>query len=76
LMTKLLLSVGDFIKLIPKNPSFPGPYCVRSTASLSDVLVMITETRSHRIYVVDESKNPIGVISLVDIVNVMVKSVL
>lgn len=75
-MTKLLLTVGDFIKLIPKNPTIPGPYAVRTTSTLSDVLSLITETRSHRVYIVDDNKLPIGVISVVDIVAAMIKSVL
>jgi len=75
LMTKLLLNVSDFLNLLPKHEDMPGPYCVRTTATLYDVLSMITETHTHRVYVVDDAKKPIGVISLIDIIYTMVKSV-
>jgi CBS-domain-containing membrane protein len=37
---------------------------------------MISETNAHRVYLVDDNKKPIGVISLTDIINTMVKSVI
>ena len=75
LMSKLLLSVQDFAKLIPKNTDFPGPYCVRKTATVYDVVEIIRESRTHRVYVVDDEKHPIGVISLIDIIDLMLRSV-
>jgi len=36
---------------------------------------MVVKTRAHRIYVEDEAKNPIGVISLGDILAVILHSI-
>jgi predicted transcriptional regulator len=41
-------------------------YCEREK-SLVEVMNRINETRVHRLYVVDEQRKPVGVVSLTDI---------
>lgn len=52
------------------HPCFPLylglVYCEREK-SLVEVMNRINETRVHRLYVVDEQRKPVGVVSLTDI---------
>ena len=61
--------------MIPKNQDqFSGPYAVQPSATIEEVLMKITMTKSHRVFVVDTTGKPIGVISLVDLLDVILKN--
>jgi len=75
LMSKLFLPVSEFLKLIPVNKELPSPFSVKSSQTLSEVLHVFKTTKTHRIYVIDDRKNPTGVISLTDVIDVMLSSV-
>ena len=51
------------------------PYCVTPKKNFGDVVAEGVSTKAHRIYVVDEHQNPIGVISLGDVLEAISKSV-
>jgi len=68
-LSLLLCPLDHFCSFIPKNTTIPGPICVSPVNTLEEVLLKITLTRVHRVFVVDEQKL-IGVISLQDILEV------
>ena len=53
-------------RLISPKHSTGLVYCEREK-SLVEVMNRINETRVHRLYVVDEQRKPVGVVSLTDI---------
>merc|ERR1711879_103560 len=68
---RLLLSVRDYLAVtralvIGKKRAEGLVYCEREK-SLVEVMNRINETRVHRLYVVDEQRKPVGVVSLTDI---------
>ncbi len=56
---------GSSLRGSPKH-SLGLVYCEREK-SLVEVMNRINETRVHRLYVVDEQRKPVGVVSLTDI---------
>jgi CBS domain-containing protein len=52
------------------------PISVERQATTSAVIKEFTKTNVHRIYVVDDEKKPVGVISLVDIIELFVRHIL
>mmetsp|Transcript_24448 Transcript_24448/g.34270 ORF Transcript_24448/g.34270 Transcript_24448/m.34270 type:complete len:334 (+) Transcript_24448:57-1058(+) len=74
LLHHLFVSTKDYLKYFLGVDRIPKPYCVQPSATLEEALGLIIKTRAHRIYVVDEERHPIGVISLTDILKVVLQS--
>jgi CBS domain-containing protein len=69
-------NVEEFLKLGPKKEkAFGKPVCCKPSALFGDIVGEIVSTATHRIYVVDDMGNPIGVISLGDILEAIKHSV-
>ncbi|PRP73126.1 hypothetical protein PROFUN_03440 [Planoprotostelium fungivorum] len=69
LFTKLFKTVKEFIQDVRSTSNeayFPIVY-VSPDAKIRDVMVKLVSTRMHRLYVVDESVRPVGVVSLGDL---------
>jgi len=65
LFSRLFVPVSDFVK--ETRPEGVGAICVTPRASFGQVLDKLVSNRVHRVYVVDENGKPIGVISLLEI---------
>jgi CBS-domain-containing membrane protein len=68
--TKLLLPVNEFLFQVRKEQGLAADFCVtcEASADLKTVVSRVVKTRVHRVFVVDEARRPIGVISLTDII--------
>jgi len=64
-------TVEEFLQVI-QTESKPATICVRPDDTLSTVLDMFVDFHLHRVFVVDENKKPIGVISLCDVISLFV----
>ena len=53
----------------PQNPAI----CCHSSDTLGAVIDKLAATRIHRVYLVDKTDKPIGVVSLGDIISVFVE---
>ena len=58
---------------VMKNCKYPNCH-VRENATVGNVLNLLAKTGFHRVFVVDEDKKPVGVISFTDIIQFFVKS--
>jgi CBS domain-containing protein len=56
--------------LMAEKPKYP-PITVQPDDTLETVMKTVVENRIHRVYLVDASFKPIGVISLVDIIQAL-----
>jgi len=74
-ISRLFLPTEEFLRLIPQRPHHvQGVHCLGIDATFKDVILKFAQTRTHRIYLVDSKKKPIGVISLVDALEAILKS--
>jgi 5'-AMP-activated protein kinase, regulatory gamma subunit len=64
---KLFLSVEDFIKCIHSENRPKKVISVTVKDTLETVVKLLSENKIHRVFVVDEKKKPIGVVSLKDV---------
>jgi CBS domain-containing protein len=70
-----LVPAKSFIDAIPHGEEvIPGPFCVQAAATVEEVIEKIVMTKSHRVYVVDVAGHPIGVVSLVDLLKVVLEN--
>lgn len=73
---RLFATNEEFINNVPKRPDqVPGPYFVRPSSTVEEVIMKLTVTKAHRVYVVDDlggKRNPIGVVSLADVLETIV----
>jgi CBS domain-containing protein len=67
------LDVG--IKDVFKNYQRQGPYLVTPKQTVAEVAGLLTRAKVHRVFLVDENKKPIGVISLGDILELINKTI-
>jgi len=78
IFTKLYKSCTEFVaatRLHEYNTHYPMIYC-KLDSTLEEVIQRLAFMRIHRIYVIDENRKPINVISLGDILNQLVPSVI
>jgi len=75
LMSRLFLPAEEFLKLVPKKVKQLTPQCIIPSNTLEEVFTNIFVTRFHRMYVVNDSKRPIGVVSLGDILEVIIQHI-
>jgi len=61
---KFWLSVNEYLDLSHST----GPACVVSTTTVEELVKKIIESKLHRVYIVNDKKEPIGVISLIDLI--------
>jgi len=61
---KFWLSVNEYLDLSHST----GPACVVATTTVEELVKKIIESKLHRVYIVNDKKEPIGVISLIDII--------
>eukprot|EP01117_Protostelium_nocturnum_P003457 TRINITY_DN144_c0_g1_i5.p1 TRINITY_DN144_c0_g1~~TRINITY_DN144_c0_g1_i5.p1 ORF type:complete len:311 (-),score=42.52 TRINITY_DN144_c0_g1_i5:36-968(-) len=66
---RLLQPIEMYVQLERDNIPL---YCVREEDSLSSAIQKMIETNSHRLYIINSEKIPIGVVSLVDILKCFV----
>jgi CBS domain containing-hemolysin-like protein len=66
---RLILPVCEFLSQVRREQGRSVDFAVSVTesATMSQVLKLVSEQRVHRVFVVDDKKKPIGVISLTDI---------
>ena len=57
-----------------KQPAFKKPVCVTPDTSMREMVKLIVETNSHRLWVVDSEKRPIGVVSLTNMIGCIMKT--
>ena len=48
--------------------------CISPDTSMLEMVKLIVETNSHRLWVVDRAKRPIGVVSLTNMIQCIVKT--
>jgi CBS domain-containing protein len=76
LISRLTYSAGDFMEIAKRT--FPEmypvkPYAVTPSTTFEELLVKFRMTKAHRLFMVDEtSLKPIGVISLIDVIEFVV----
>jgi CBS domain-containing protein len=70
-------TLKKFVEKVTKNLGAQKyPISVERLATTASVIKKFTEANVHRIYVVDDEKKPVGVISLVDIIELFVRHIL
>jgi len=73
-LSRVFMPIAQFLDLHPKDDSkLPGPYCVVSSSTMEEVMFKFVLTGAHRVYTVDQEKKPIGVISLGDLLEAILK---
>jgi len=68
LLTLLITNVKQFKRNLPENPLIPGPISVSPATTVEEVILKIVLTKVHRVFVVDDQKKLLGVISLIDLI--------
>jgi CBS domain-containing protein len=75
LFGKVMDSVESYLKLIPPNKVFGvNPVFVRPADDLRQVFRKFVDSGVHRLYVVEDVFNIVGVISLVDVIRLILRS--
>jgi len=54
--------------LAERHPESLTPICIRTNSTFSDVLSNMEQSKVHRVFVVDDEKKPVGVISMTDLI--------
>jgi len=60
----------DGLRTVPDNVN---PVCVQSNATLGDVIRTLNFYGIHRVFVVNSQKEPIGVVSLYDVLTCLLR---
>jgi len=70
-------TMTDFLKAlkIPKNNT-DYPYTVTKHTHMTSVVKKFSDTKAHRLYIVDTHGAPIGVIALVDVIEMFLRHIL
>jgi len=58
----------DFLKSLNLPPGADYPYTVSKANTTQHVVQKFIDTKAHRLYIVDKEGAPIGIISLVDVI--------
>ena len=74
LATCLSKPIEDLYDAVVKQPAFKKPVCVTPDTSMREMVKLIVETNSHRLWVVDSEKRPIGVVSLTNMIGCIMKT--
>jgi CBS-domain-containing membrane protein len=75
LMARICMTVSEFLKLLrEKNPKKTALYFVSPTLQIDEIPKKFHENRIHQMYIVDDEKKPLGVISLIDFITLLFKS--
>eukprot|EP01043_Picozoa_sp_COSAG02_P049835 COSAG02_NODE_5050_length_4694_cov_6.388466_3_plen_744_part_00 len=74
LATCLSKPIEDLYEVLVKQPEFKKPVCITPDASMLEMVKVIVETNSHRLWVVDSAKRPIGVVSLTNMIGCIMKT--
>jgi CBS domain-containing protein len=72
-INNLVLPVLDFLATLPKADSILNPPMAKKETPLKDVLKTMSEKHLHRLWVVDDEKKVIDVISLTDLMGLFSK---
>jgi len=67
LLPLLLVPLKEFSSFIAPNETIPGPVTVNPSNTIEEVFFKITVAKVHRAYVVNEQQKLLGVISLLDL---------
>jgi len=76
IFTKLYKTCTEFVaatRINQYNTHLPMIYC-KQESTVEEVIQRLSFMKIHRIYVIDEHRRPINVISLGDILNVLIPS--
>jgi len=63
--THLFLGVENFLRV--RHPASLRPVIVGETSTFSEVLELMVKNKVHRVFVVDDAKKPVGVVSTTDV---------
>ena len=74
LATCLSKPAEDLYDALVKQPGFKQPVCISPDTSMLEMVKLIVETNSHRLWVVDRAKRPIGVVSLTNMIQCIMKT--
>ena len=66
--------ISHLFDVVKKQPVFKPPASITPDISMLDMVAKIVETHSHRLWVVDSSNRPIGVISLTNMIQCIMKT--
>lgn len=67
LIPLLLVPLTEYFKFSPGSETVAGPVTVTPATTVEELLLKITYTKVHRVYVVDPEQKVQGIISLVDV---------
>jgi len=78
LISRLFYPIREFLKVISLTrveDAHPihGPVFATKSSTLGEVVRRLVETRTHRVYVVDENQKPVGVVSNLEVLRAMCK---
>jgi CBS domain-containing protein len=74
LATCLSKPIEDLYDVLVKQSVFKKPVCISPDATMLEMVKLIVETNSHRLWVVDSGKRPIGVVSLTTMIGCIMKT--
>ena len=74
LATCLSKPIEDLYDVVVKQSVFKKPVCISPDATMLEMVKLIVETNSHRLWVVDSAKRPIGVVSLTTMIGCIMKT--
>lgn len=66
-LARVLTKNFQFLKRKSDDATITKPVVVTQDSTLRDVLNILTKTRVHRLYVVDNHKRPLGIVTLTDL---------
>jgi len=68
--------LSSFVAKIKASAGGDYPVAVEKTATTASVIKKFSSAGVHRIYVVDDARKPIGIVSLVDVIELFVRHIL
>jgi Ca2+-binding EF-hand superfamily protein/CBS-domain-containing membrane protein len=74
LATCLSKPIEDLYDVVVKSPAFKKPATITPETPMLDMVRLIVETSSHRLWVVDGQERPIGVVSLTNMIQCIMKT--
>ncbi|CAG8629772.1 1172_t:CDS:2 [Funneliformis mosseae] len=72
-INNLVLPVLKFLATLPNADAILNPFTVKKDSSLGEALKLITESHLHRLWIVDDEKKVIDVLSLSDLIRLFTK---
>jgi CBS domain-containing protein len=71
-LSSVKLPVQQFLEVMQGGKP-PHPVVCKSTSTLADVMLAVTTAKVHRVWVTDSKEQPIGVVTLTDIINTVLE---